>query len=125
MVRRPAVTQGPHCPSRQAQGTEGWICKTEGRGEDLHLAQQRVSGDCMSGRVALTRATNRRDLVPTPQLKSLHSARMKAVRRTGTDAEVVVRRAVLELGYRYRCNVRSLPGSPDLANKTQKFAIFV
>lgn len=28
-------------------------------------------------------------------------------------------------GLKYRINVRSLPGSPDLANKSRKFAVFV
>jgi len=30
-----------------------------------------------------------------------------------------------ELGLAYRRNVRSLPGSPDLANKSRRWAIFV
>jgi DNA mismatch endonuclease, patch repair protein len=29
------------------------------------------------------------------------------------------------MGLRYRLNVKSLPGSPDLANKTKRWAIFV
>ena len=53
------------------------------------------------------------------------SRRMKAVRRAGTDAEVAVRHALAGLGVRYRLNVQSLPGSPDLANRAQRFAIFV
>jgi DNA mismatch endonuclease (patch repair protein) len=50
---------------------------------------------------------------------------MQAVRQAGTDGELAVRRALTSLGLRYRINTRSLPGSPDLANRVQRFAIFV
>lgn len=53
------------------------------------------------------------------------SASMKAVRRVGTRPELKVRRALSDLGVRYRLNVKDLPGSPDLVNKSQRFAIFV
>jgi DNA mismatch endonuclease (patch repair protein) len=59
--------------------------------------------------------------VPKPET----SRRMKAVRQHGTSAELLVRRALTRLGVRYRVNVRSLPGSPDVANVRRKFAIFV
>lgn len=51
--------------------------------------------------------------------------RMKKVRQKGTEAELAVRRALTACGVRYRVNVRTLPGSPDLANQTRRFAIFV
>ncbi|MFL5352687.1 very short patch repair endonuclease [Archangium sp.] len=50
---------------------------------------------------------------------------MKAVRQAGTKPEVLVRRAMSARNIRYRLNVRSLPGSPDIANVRQHFAIFV
>ena len=50
---------------------------------------------------------------------------MRKVRRTGSSAESTVRHIVWALGYRYRLNVRSLPGSPDLAFIGRKKAIFV
>lgn len=50
---------------------------------------------------------------------------MKRVRRSGTSAEVIVAKACRHLGITYRLNVRSLPGSPDLANKSRRWAIFV
>ena len=53
------------------------------------------------------------------------SRRMSAVRQSGTSAELQVRRALSRIGLRYRLNVRSLPGSPDLANVRQRFAVFV
>ena len=50
---------------------------------------------------------------------------MQRVRRSGTPAEEQVATICRALGMRYRRNVRSLPGSPDLANQTRQWAIFV
>ena len=50
---------------------------------------------------------------------------MRRVRTSGTPAELKVGKALRGLGASYRCNVRSLPGSPDFANKTRKWAVFV
>ena len=50
---------------------------------------------------------------------------MKSVRQVGTAPELAVRRALSFRGVRYRLNVRSLPGSPDIANMREHFAIFV
>ena len=50
---------------------------------------------------------------------------MQRVRQRGTPAERSVAQVCRELGLYYRLNVNSLPGSPDLANKTQRWAIFV
>ena len=53
------------------------------------------------------------------------SALMKRVRRSGTAAEDAVAEVCRSLGLSYRRNARSLPGSPDLANKSKHWAIFV
>jgi len=50
---------------------------------------------------------------------------MKRVRRQRTRPEDVVARALRARGLSYRRNVRSLPGSPDFANKRAGWAIFV
>jgi DNA mismatch endonuclease (patch repair protein) len=50
---------------------------------------------------------------------------MQRVRQRGTPAERIVAGVCRELGLRYRLNVRSLAGSPDLANKARRWAIFV
>ncbi len=52
-------------------------------------------------------------------------AMMQAVRRSGTGIEVAVSRIVACAGHRYRANVASLPGRPDLSNQREKWAIFV
>lgn len=63
----------------------------------------------------------RAKLVTDPARRAL----MQRVRQKGTPAEKIVATVCRELGLRYRLNVKSLPGSPDLANKTKRWAIFV
>lgn len=50
---------------------------------------------------------------------------MARVRQRGTAAELVVAASLRSLGASYRVNVRKLPGSPDFANRTRKWAVFV
>ena len=50
---------------------------------------------------------------------------MKAVKQSNTSAELEVRKLVAALGIRYRLRNRDLPGSPDLANRTRRWAVFV
>jgi len=60
-------------------------------------------------------------LTTTPAI----SQRMARVRQAGTAPELGVRAACSGLGLRYRIRNRDLPGSPDLANRTWSWAIFV
>ncbi len=53
------------------------------------------------------------------------SARLGRVRQHDTTAEVAVRQALHGLGLRFRINNRDLPGSPDIANRSRKWAVFV
>lgn len=53
------------------------------------------------------------------------SARMGRVRQRGTAPERLVRRALATLGMRYTTQNRDLPGSPDLANRSRRWAVFV
>ncbi|MCC7410015.1 MAG: DNA mismatch endonuclease Vsr [Gammaproteobacteria bacterium] len=53
------------------------------------------------------------------------SVRMSRVRQRATGPECVVRRILSELGHHYRTCNRDLPGSPDLANRRRRWAIFV
>lgn len=53
------------------------------------------------------------------------SERMKGIRRSGTRPEMILRRRLWTDGIRYRCHNRDLPGSPDVANRSRKWAIFV
>lgn len=53
------------------------------------------------------------------------SALMSRVRQRGTSAERSVAGVLRELRLAYRLNVRSLPGSPDFANRARRWALFV
>ena len=55
----------------------------------------------------------------------LVSARMKAVRHCATAPELRVGDAIRAEGMRFRTNVSTLPGRPDLANRTRRWALFV
>jgi DNA mismatch endonuclease (patch repair protein) len=53
------------------------------------------------------------------------SARLARVRQRDTTPELAVRLAAYSLGHHFRIHNRDLPGSPDIANRTRKWAIFV
>ena len=57
--------------------------------------------------------------------KENRSALMSRVRNRGTAAERYVRRAVWHAGFRYRLNVRKLPGAPDLVLPRYRVAVLV
>jgi len=50
---------------------------------------------------------------------------MQSVKTRGTGPELTVRRTLCSLGYRYRLNVKNLPGRPDIALLGRMKAIFV
>lgn len=50
---------------------------------------------------------------------------MAGIRQHSTGPELAVRKILSALGVRYRVSNRSLPGSPDIANRRRKWAIFV
>ena len=53
------------------------------------------------------------------------SVRMSRVRSGHTGPEMIVRRLVYSLGYRYRLHCPELPGKPDLVFRKRSKAIFV
>lgn len=53
------------------------------------------------------------------------SANMRRIKSENTKPELVVRRLVYRLGYRYRLHRRDLPGKPDLVFPSQRRVIFV
>ena len=53
------------------------------------------------------------------------SSAMKRVKLRNGPLEMSLRRQLTERGLRYRCNVRSLPGSPDIVFSKQRVAVFV
>lgn len=57
--------------------------------------------------------------------RAQRSACMASVRGTDTQPEMVVRRLVHSLGYRFRVHHRQLPGTPDLVLSRYHCVIFV
>lgn len=62
-----------------------------------------------------------RPIPDTPERSRL----LGRVRQKKTAPEETVAKALRALGLSYRRNVKTLPGSPDFANATRRFAIFV
>lgn len=56
---------------------------------------------------------------------NVRSRVMAAVRSKNTKPEMIVRRTVFGMGYRYRLHVKSIPGSPDLVFPGRRRVIFV
>jgi DNA mismatch endonuclease (patch repair protein) len=50
---------------------------------------------------------------------------MQRVRTSGTDIELAVRAALHARGFRYRKNVRALPGCPDLVFSGRRVVVFI
>jgi DNA mismatch endonuclease (patch repair protein) len=50
---------------------------------------------------------------------------MRGVRRTGTGAEIIVRRLAHRYGYRFRVDRKDLPGRPDIVFPAKRAVIFV
>ena len=57
----------------------------------------------------------------TPEQRRLAMSRVKS---KNTSIELLLRKALWRLGYRYRINYSKLPGSPDIAITKHKIAIF-
>ena len=49
---------------------------------------------------------------------------MKNIKSKDTEIEVLLRRALWKRGYRYRKNVKELPGTPDIVISKYKIVIF-
>ncbi len=60
-----------------------------------------------------------------PLTKRQRSRQMALVKSKNTVPEIVVRRAVWRLGYRYRLHAGDVPGRPDIVLKALRRVIFV
>lgn len=61
-------------------------------------------------------------MAETPELRSRI---MRAVKSRDTKPEMLARRAVHGMGYRYRLHRKNLPGKPDLVFASRRKVIFV
>lgn len=69
----------------------------------------------------MTRSRRRAPLVVDPAT----SLRLSKIRQKDTAAEKLVRSLLYRLGARFRVRNRDLAGSPDIANRSARWAIFV
>lgn len=60
--------------------------------------------------------------VHTPETRSYNMSR---IRGKDTKPEIAVRKYLFSLGFRYRKNVKKMPGSPDIVLPKYKTCIFV
>ena len=60
--------------------------------------------------------------VHEPEVRSYNMSR---IRSKDTKPELIVRKFLFSKGYRYRLNVKSLPGKPDIVLPKYKTVIFV
>ena len=63
--------------------------------------------------------------MPDPLTPQQRHANMAAIRSKDTKPEMVVRRGLWKMGFRYRLNYRRLPGHPDLVLRKYRTCIFV
>ncbi|MFW4697541.1 very short patch repair endonuclease [Pseudomonas aeruginosa] len=61
----------------------------------------------------------------SPKQLSDRSSIMRAVPRTNTKPEILVRQRLHAIGLRFRVNARNLPGSPDIVLPKWRTVIFV
>lgn len=50
---------------------------------------------------------------------------MKKIKGSNTVCEILLRKAIWNLGFRYRINVSKLPGKPDIVFKKYKLVVFI
>lgn len=56
---------------------------------------------------------------------SVRARNMRAIRAKNTKPELIVRKLLYAMGFRYRLHVQTLPGSPDLVLSKLRIAVFV
>jgi DNA mismatch endonuclease, patch repair protein len=74
------------------------------------------AAECYTSRTAMNEP-----LKTTPERSRL----MSRVRQSGTSPELSVRKLLHSYGCRFRVKARDLPGSPDIVNRSARWAIFV
>ena len=57
--------------------------------------------------------------------KTRRSEIMSHIKSKDTSIELLVRRKLFSMGYRYRVNYKALPGKPDIVFTKKKIAIFI
>ena len=62
--------------------------------------------------------------MPDVLTKEQRSKNMKNIKSSDTKIEIMLRKALWDKGFRYRKNVKNLPGKPDIVITKYKIAVF-
>lgn len=57
--------------------------------------------------------------------KQTRSYNMSCIRNANTKPEIIVRKYLFSQGFRYRLNVRKLPGTPDIVLSKYRTVVFI
>lgn len=119
---------GAHTQATAPHGAGGFVgpattsaVRRGGTRRDATTATRRLSS--YRGSVSSRSAPTYRGLLPASSRAS--AAGRGTSRKRDTRCEVLLRRALWRLGSRFRVDVRSLPGRPDVVFTRQKVAVFV
>jgi DNA mismatch endonuclease (patch repair protein) len=119
---------GPTLPTRtggRRPGAAGLPRKVMARVRRTRSRARHACDDCVvppARRSSVTTGTASRErLIVDPRT----SARLGRIRQHGTSPELRVRSLLHSLGRRFRVHNRDLPGSPDVANRSRAWVIFV
>ena len=63
--------------------------------------------------------------ISEPEISKERSRNMSAIKSKNTKPEIVVRKLLHSMGYRFRLHRKDLPGSPDIVLPKYKTVIFV
>jgi len=63
--------------------------------------------------------------MPDVVSRETRSRMMAGIRASDTKPELLIRKSLHSLGFRYRLHDRSLPGNPDIVFRTRRAVIFV
>lgn len=102
----------------------GWMAAQDSPGTGLTHFRSEVTVSTMpppNSASAQLRGRETGDVVS----RKTRSRIMTAVAQSNTSVERAVRQILTTIGARYRLNVRALPGSPDIANQSKGWAVFV
>jgi DNA mismatch endonuclease Vsr len=100
--------------------------------DSAHGACIKASRHVRAGEATGSGSDPRHELSPNHGMKLVdtltvaqRSERMARIRSKDTKPEMIVRRTLHQLGYRFRLHRRDLPGAPDLVFPSRKKVIFV
>ena len=88
------------------------------------IAEKGMNANMEKDRKTVTAKKSRRSSVKTTRPGEARHYNMQQIKSKDTSIELKLHKALWNKGYRYRKNLRTLPGSPDIVLTKYKIAIF-